>query len=991
MLKKIFVFLIIAFLALVTFNAPTARAATLYVGSAAACGVASPYPDVSSALAAAANGDVIVLCEDITENVANVNINVNVKITGYFNGLTHEWKVIDTDATNPTISISSQVFFDRLSINVSSSAASDPTSFISVSNTFVTFNDTFVVGLVKNVAPAVTSVVTATSSQILFNLSVMNVKNTTADTLTRGFNLDNSNLTVIDSDIIQMQKGYAIYGYFDSASINYFNVTLVNSDVFSRSMYVAYTGGDALALWGNNNVDGEVNIRDSYFEGYDRAVYILATLASSFDVNVMNSEFRATTSAAFRADAQTNSYMNIYMNPSTGRANDPADPLVNILEFRVSQSQADIVIMGSTFIHGGNGINFTVADSQVNFMSTGIFTNSTRGIYLETTGSSSLVYIKSINSEFNNVNTNFDVVLSSGRVNSTFSNSKLTAGSNVVRASVSSNGQFNVSMDGTTANATVGDGFDLNLRSSSRTYIELKDSTLKADSNAFRVDSLNSELEIFIDPSKVISEGNGLDLRDFDNSELLFTLIDSEFTSRWETFDEVSDIDFSDLTFDIQNSVVNSTSDILFDWWIYDSNAWISFTNSEVYADDDVFEFDAFRTTISIDFEDSSITSEDYNIMDGDLEDTDLTVNIFNSDVSSEDEIFEISGDRTSARFMFEDSSFASEDWEAIDASMDINSYIGVRAVNSQFDTEDEVFDIYLDDDTRGYFNITRSHLDSEDDDAIDIHADSDSYAYVNITRSVLHPDTGAWSYGLDIASHSWSSADVWVYYTFLESFDFSGDDIDAEIVESVYDELESHDHGNNVVSTWTIMLNVLASQSLQPLVGAVVNYYFGTTFLGSSVTGGGGLTTFTFTYNFDSDNPFIEDLKLTAVYRRSINSTLYTTLEPRYTIPYWYGNFTILMNLFVLKANLAGHIGFGFLDIQGLEGTLRIGSNIQGGWVNTYTVVVNNVQQAGHLMVVNVMVFFDGNWVDGVIMVNYKSGVVYMRFGGIELYGSTA
>jgi len=474
-----------------------------------------------------------------------------------------------------------------------------------------------------------------------------------------------------------------------------------------------------------------------------------------------------------------------------------------------------------------------------------------------------------------------------------------------------------------------GDGLDVNI-ASSVANIFLENSSMRNISS--------DAVDIFIELSSVFDlylERVDVDTWDFIDG----TISDSEFTiqvneSNVFTGDEGIDlnIDPSSGLILISESMLDIEEEVIYFGNIWDSNVSIMVLNSVIESDDeDLLEsFDIINSNLDV-----LVAGSDIDVWD---EFIDLTF----QDSSVDIDVYEsfIHADRIGVY---------------LDSSL---SLLNLSITDSVFDSWDESIDIWMSS-SIGNMNISYSVLDSASANEMDIYA--------------------------GVASQF----DVYTEFSVIGTFSITGGDTFAYFFETVYNEINSYrDPGDVVFSTWTIEFQINSTNGY-PLPGAIVNVFQGATPLGSTVAGAGGKAYFTVSYFYDPLNPFINQLVFTANYKGRTNTTPYTLFEDRFTMPSWYGNITILIKLFVFKAQLAGHIGFGTLDIEGRLGMLSIGSPISGGWMNTYTVFVNSVSTTENYMVITFSVFYDGNWVQGYIFANTNSGLVYMRFGGVELYGS--
>jgi len=454
------------------------------------------------------------------------------------------------------------------------------------------------------------------------------------------------------------------------------------------------------------------------------------------------------------------------------------------------------------------------------------------------------------------------------------------------------------------------------------------------------------------------------------------------------------------------DSMLYAADSDLVDLTVTRAEANVDLLFSELFADSDIF--DIFTNESSL-FTASvvGVNSTSNDFFDARFEDTFMSTEVNDSIIFTDD--------------------------EGIDVSI-IRSVAGLILSNVFMDTHEETIDLYLSDSDASLW-VERSYLDSDDEEFLSIFGDTvdllvnllevygnaddddglfyifyDSMLFTGIYRSLLR----AYSSPIDISLYT-SLMDMEVSYTALQSvstsemniyagvsselngyinysnvgvFDITGGETNLLLYESVYNEIDSwRDPGDVVQSIWTIQFYVNSTKQV-PLPGTVITLLSGGVPIGSTTAGVGGAATFTVAYFFDPLNPFIADLVFNAVYKGRANITSYLAFEDMLTMPSWYGNITLLIQLFVLKLNVAGDLGYGYLDIEGDEGILRVGSPLVGGWMNTYVIRVDRISPAGNLLLLDISVFYDGMWYKGYIFVNYNTGLVYIRFGGISLYG---
>ncbi len=506
----------------------------------------------------------------------------------------------------------------------------------------------------------------------------------------------------------------------------------------------------------------------------------------------------------------------------------------------------------------------------------------------------------------------------------------------------------------------------------------------------------DSNASVKIVNSTLISNLPGMFIsRIWNNSTLEYMLINSNLTSDSTGLSIFSVSDGSLALIEINSSIVDADGDGLrISRVLMGSRVDLDIDNSTLVSDDEeaVYLFRINNSVVDIYVSSSSLTSDEEGIQ---LVDTlwwsNVTLNIMSSNISVPDDqgiYFNVVSRFSRVDMEIRSSNITSEDEVVRVGYVNRFSNVTIR-VNPTYmrSIHQEAFYINrINDNSIVNMTILDSILKAPGEQTIEFeNATDNSNIYLTIINSVLRSHWN--TYGLEIDLDPTSDAEVYINRSVVGGIAvFGGDSPVLFVFESVVNESVSQvSPQTSMYVEWTVGIAVYGVFG-QPIAGAVVQFFNGSSFLGASMTDGFGVAYFTYSYYFRNGTTF-DDLWFRAFYRGSSNTTYYIDYNRSHTLPSWYATLDIRLPLLFSNLPVAGSPGVGSLTLSTSTGKLVLRTPYSQT-VKVYMLRYSGMLRAGDFMLVNIEVYIDGVWIDGFIYIDLRSRLVYIKTAGIELYG---
>ena len=204
-------------------------------------------------------------------------------------------------------------------------------------------------------------------------------------------------------------------------------------------------------------------------------------------------------------------------------------------------------------------------------------------------------------------------------------------------------------------------------------------------------------------------------------------------------------------------------------------------------------------------------------------------------------------------------------------------------------------------------------------------------------------------------------------------------------LVETFFDEASALIVDSVVGVVWTLDIQVLSQLTGLPIPGSYINLNNNTASVSSGYTGGGGHYTYVLDYNITSSARTAPFLKATA--SNGPSSSQWFNLGGT-TLPSWYTTVVININYTVLRISGATSAGLASLTIYGDEGVLKVFWYIDpinpiNSRLDTYKLKIVGTYVSNNVTIFDVLIRMDVGgrpvWLPGQLIIDRNTGLVLL------------